>query len=387
MGKAKRQAQVCSSSSSSSSCDSSSSSDFSDDEHPSLDAGRYQAADLQQGLRTRQFRLWAVRELHQVLAQGWSSAGKKLQAAVLDDLMVAVQQPDSRPAVVEATAALLAVAKRVLPQQKRNQLVKQQRSAAVAASRASRKLADAGPDHECPAAAWCEADDDDDEPLVLLGDVPAEVVRGILQALDPLSLAAAACVCRAWQELATDSSLWQQHLQRIFPGASQQQQHRRRRQQQRQQQHLPGAATGTDSSRVAGMCSLHKQFASAAHRHPSALLPWRSCRVLVGGRLQWMAPGDAAGGAPAAVAKAARRGMILPGPVYVTTAQAVSWLMGSSWSQVFTAGSNSDSSSSSGSDGSSAAGSRSESDGEESHTLGGRRAAANALRLWAISKP
>ncbi|WIA30841.1 hypothetical protein OEZ86_000899 [Tetradesmus obliquus] len=356
MGKAKRQAHVCSSSSS---CTSSSSSDFSDDEHPSLDAGRYQAADLQQGLRTRQFRLWAVRELHQVLAQGWSSAGKKLQSAVFDDLMVAVQQPDSRPAVAEATAALLAVSKRVLPQQKRNQLVKQQRSAAVAASRASRKLADAGPDHECPAAAWVEGDDD--EPRVVLGDVPAEVVRGILQALDPLSLAAAACVCRAWQQLATDSSLWQQHLQRIFPGASKQQQRRCQRQQQQQQP--PGAG------------------------HPSALLPWRSCRVLVGGRLQWMAPGAAAGGAPAAVAKAARRGMILPGPVYLTTAQAVSWLMGSSWSQVFAAGSNSGSSSSSSSGGSSAAGSSSESGGEESHTLGGRRAAANALRLWAISKP
>jgi hypothetical protein len=49
----------------------------------------------------------------------------------------------SRPDVVEATAALVAAAKRVLPQQKRNQLVKQQRTAAVAASRASRKQAGA----------------------------------------------------------------------------------------------------------------------------------------------------------------------------------------------------------------------------------------------------
>lgn len=48
MGKAKRQAQLCSSS-----YDTSGSSDLSDDEHPSLDAGRYQAANMQQGLRTR----------------------------------------------------------------------------------------------------------------------------------------------------------------------------------------------------------------------------------------------------------------------------------------------------------------------------------------------
>jgi hypothetical protein len=47
MGKAKRQSQLCSSSYDSDS------SDFSDDEHPALDARRYQAADMQQGLQTR----------------------------------------------------------------------------------------------------------------------------------------------------------------------------------------------------------------------------------------------------------------------------------------------------------------------------------------------
>jgi hypothetical protein len=55
--------------------------------------------------------------------------------------------------------------------------------------------------------------------------------------------------------------------------------------------------------------------------HPNALVPWRSCRVLVSGQLQWMAPGAVVGGPPAAVSKAARRGVRLPGPVYVTTAQ------------------------------------------------------------------
>jgi hypothetical protein len=119
MGRAKRQAQLCSSSYDTDS------SEFSDDEQPALDARRYQAADMQQGLQTRcvachsvllswdhntrsrcitvtithcapapvadqqrlsylkhyvyacrQFRLSAVRELHEVLAHGWSSAGK-----------------------------------------------------------------------------------------------------------------------------------------------------------------------------------------------------------------------------------------------------------------------------------------------------------------------
>jgi hypothetical protein len=46
------------------------------------------------------------------------------------------------------------------------------------------------------AAAWSDEGDDEEESFVVLGDVPAEVVRGILQALDPLSLAAAACVSR-----------------------------------------------------------------------------------------------------------------------------------------------------------------------------------------------
>ncbi|KAF6256976.1 hypothetical protein COO60DRAFT_1640328 [Scenedesmus sp. NREL 46B-D3] len=321
MGKAKRQAQLCSSS-----YDTSGSSDLSDDEHPSLDAGRYQAANMQQGLRTRQFRLSAVRELHEVLAQGWSSAGKasgnwaallarKLQAALFDDLLVAVQQPDSRPAVVDAVAALLAVARRVLPQQKRNQLVNLQRSAAVAASRACRKHAGA---EGSGFAAGTGYGADDAEGVVVLGDVPLEVVRGILQAVDPLSLAAASCVCRAWRELAADDGLWQHHLQQAFPGTAQQQ--RRRFAQQQQQQIASGSATGSGSSR-ADTCSVHKQFAAAALRHPSVLVPWRSCRVLAGGRLQWAPPGAAAGAAPAVVSRAARRGATLPGPVHVTTAQ------------------------------------------------------------------
>ncbi|KAF6252761.1 hypothetical protein COO60DRAFT_500302 [Scenedesmus sp. NREL 46B-D3] len=369
MGKAKRQAQLCSSS-----YDTSGSSDLSDDEHPSLDAGRYQAANMQQGLRTRQFRLSAVRELHEVLAQGWSSAGKcccclqKLQAALFDDLLVAVQQPDSRPAVVDAVAALLAVATRVLPQQKRNQLVKLQRSAAVAASRACRKHAEGS-----GFAAGTGYGADDAEGVVVLGDVPLEVVRGILQAVDPLSLAAASCVCRAWRELAADDGLWQHHLQQAFPGTAQQQ--RRRFAQQQQQQIASGSATGSGSSR-ADTCSVHKQFAAAALRHPSVLVPWRSCRVLAGGRLQWAPPGAAAGAAPAVVSKAARRGATLPGPVHVTTAQATSWLMGSSWSQVFTARSNSGSSSQA----SSAGCSSSDSDGEESHSHGLTRRYTQALQ-------
>jgi hypothetical protein len=61
--------------------------------------------------------------------------------------------------------------------------------------------------------------------------------------------------------------------------------------------------------------------------HPSALVPWRSCRVLVSGRLQWVAPAAAVCGPPAAAAvgRAARRGVMLPGPVYVSTAQ-VGWM-------------------------------------------------------------
>lgn len=49
----------------------------------------------------------------------------------------------------------------------------------------------------CAGSGVIEDDSEDDHPhLVVLGDVPLEVVRRILQALDPLSLAAAACVCR-----------------------------------------------------------------------------------------------------------------------------------------------------------------------------------------------
>lgn len=39
-------------------------------------------------------------------------------------------------------------------------------------------------------------DQEEDGEVIVLGDVPLEVVAGILQALDPVSLAAAARVCR-----------------------------------------------------------------------------------------------------------------------------------------------------------------------------------------------
>lgn len=42
--------------------------------------------------------------------------------------------------------------------------------------------------------------DDDESSAVMLGDVPLEVIQSILQALDPLSLSAAACVCR-WERM------------------------------------------------------------------------------------------------------------------------------------------------------------------------------------------
>jgi len=45
------------------------------------------------------------------------------------------------------------------------------------------------------ASDGCEGDEED-EAQVVLSDVPLEVVAVILQSLDPLSLAAAACVCR-----------------------------------------------------------------------------------------------------------------------------------------------------------------------------------------------
>jgi hypothetical protein len=63
--------------------------------------------------------------------------------------------------------------------------------------------------------------------------------------------------------------------------------------------------------------------------HPSALVPWRSCRVLLNGQLRWMPPGAAVARAPAtAVSRAARRGVILPGPFYVTTSQVGGWWVG-----------------------------------------------------------
>lgn len=262
----------------SSSCASSSSDE--DDAPPQLPMVNYQAAGLAFGLghrygtthctcmhagattplnfmlpqrHHRSLRHAALLELQEVFNQNlYSSADKKVQQAIYEDLLLAAQQRDrcvwrpwwvwleeegaassvclsrsgtqtpahphvvlllcpstllppplltpsphnnnSRTHIRQAINVLLSAARRVLPQKQRQQLTQLEKQAAVAASRAARRK---------EGAPLCDGDSDvgseeeeGSSSQVVFSDVPLQVLGVILQALDPLSLAAAACVCR-----------------------------------------------------------------------------------------------------------------------------------------------------------------------------------------------
>jgi hypothetical protein len=102
---------------------------------------------------------------------------------------------------------------RALPQSKRVALIRQHKQAAVAATRSRRPGSAAGGggggDGEGAAAA-----------APLLQELPRECVDVVLCHLDPVTLAQAACVCRAWRAAAAADALWRPHLARTFGAAA-----------------------------------------------------------------------------------------------------------------------------------------------------------------------
>lgn len=132
-----------------------------------------------------------------------------------------------------------------MPQARRQALARKYKSAGVALSRRRRGGL---PDEE-----------EDQEEEVCFGNLPTQVVEAVLRQLDPLTLAAAACVSREWRHLACDDRLWRPLLKRTF-----------------------GSHTTVGSAR--------QQFAAAAAQSPAALLQWQTNRVehLRGRRLGWL---------------------------------------------------------------------------------------------------
>ncbi len=77
---------------------------------------------------------------------------------------------------------------------------------------------------------------------------------------------------------------------------------------------------------------LHHQLPQPKNpEHPASLLPWRSCRTILDGRLLWVPPG--AGCDESELGALPASGMWLPGRrrrvrLYPTPAQALDWMMG-----------------------------------------------------------
>ena len=117
----------------------------------------------------------------------------------------------------QAQSAVLDAAKRVLPQQRRSQMLAEAKRAGLAAARERRR---ARGHHGTGAGAGdgCSSDEEEDgEDELAFSDVPDEVTRVILASLDPVSLGRAACACRAWREMVlADGQMWSNAVASVF---------------------------------------------------------------------------------------------------------------------------------------------------------------------------
>ena len=181
-------------------------------------------------------------------------------------------------------------AERHLPQARRNAVLRQYRQSGVQLARRGRRN---GPADEA-------GDDDEEAPPASFAALPPDVIGLVFRRLDPLTLARAACVSREWRAAASEGALWEAHCAALLarPGGS--------------GARKGGGSGGKVSSGLAGgaaaggeqprdgsaggACSSsnswQRRFASLAAQHPQRLRRWKTTRVLVGGRLAWLPPGQ-----------------------------------------------------------------------------------------------
>ena len=163
-------------------------------------------------------------------------------------------------------------AERRLPQARRQALGREYRAAGVTLARRGRR-------GRVQAARQIAGDDSGaaEEPASF-DELPMEVTVAVMRYLDPLTLATAACVSRAWRQAASDDWLWQPLLQQALgtPRSS-------------------SGSTAGDGSGCGGAASVEAagsriRFAQLAAASPGALLlRWKTNRIeLSGGGLCWL---------------------------------------------------------------------------------------------------
>mmetsp|Transcript_17259 Transcript_17259/g.45198 ORF Transcript_17259/g.45198 Transcript_17259/m.45198 type:complete len:385 (+) Transcript_17259:74-1228(+) len=225
----------------------------SDDTEPLiLDDVRYIQLQLGQALAQRQFRVQACHELAACLSRDvFSKPSKRCQAALAADALRAVEVCDRRPQSLEATQQVVKAAEKVLPQQKRSKIQAEFKRKMQSLARADRKNKE-GSDAEDEAAS--------DVPI------PDSVMHIIFARLDPVSLACASCVCRSWHHLGNAPDLWDFWEQSsLFPRSA--------------------ARTPEGQSKASAAT-----FGRLLAEHPQAVLPFKTGRIMHGGKPGWLHP-------------------------------------------------------------------------------------------------
>jgi hypothetical protein len=202
----------------------------------------------------------AADELASILGSLYGSLSKEARRHAERDAHAAVALCDGSAAALLALRGVARAAERALPAQRRAALLREHRQRLVSLARA-RESAD-GDAAAAPAA-----------------DLPPECVAAIFAHLnDPIALARAACVCRAWRAAAAADALWAPLLEMAWGGCA---------------GAPPRAAAETSGGAPAAAPAAgwpRARFAALAADAGDWLAPWRCRRVLVAGSVRWATP-------------------------------------------------------------------------------------------------
>ncbi|GAX74776.1 hypothetical protein CEUSTIGMA_g2223.t1 [Chlamydomonas eustigma] len=179
----------------------------------------YHKLALESSFEQRILRICAIRELTHCFLKIYPNVKHKpLLQTLYKDALTAVRSVDSRASCREAVAHLIHACERVLPQQKRLQLNSEHKKTSLNITR--RKGVSKVDAHHAD-TEWVDHIEDDLEQELCFeasfNDLPQEIVDCIARHLDPLSLAAVACVSRVWRSSAVRDEVWEPWVVNVFP--------------------------------------------------------------------------------------------------------------------------------------------------------------------------
>ncbi|KAG1660842.1 hypothetical protein FOA52_008953 [Chlamydomonas sp. UWO 241] len=215
-------------------------------------------------------------ELAECLTEGYSTTTPKaVHQAMFNDVLLAVQTCDGRPACLKAVESLVKAAERVLPQQKRQQVLSEHKRTRVALAKRLRaqglglrtRAEDCG---SCEGSGSDGGDVGSQPPPLSLECLPLDPLLLLTRHLDPLSLAALACSSVQMRGVALGSDAWHTWAHLIFPSAA--------------------VAAEPTQAAGPGHSAWHRLFCEQAAANAALVVQWHCRRVLVKGVPQWREP-------------------------------------------------------------------------------------------------